>query len=84
MPYRDTIPLPPTVITMRQLRPATFEEVIIYAMLIFFGGIPVLGPLIDATPFDAAPTIGLVLMLLGSLGFTVMAIRTWRRTPPRR
>lgn len=75
MPYRETSSPAPTA----SARPTTVEEAIIYAMLVFFGGIPVLGPLVDGGDFGAAPTIGLVSMLLGLCGFAVMAIRRCRR-----
>ena len=82
MPYRETDSPLPAVTASRPVRPATFEEGIIYAMLLFFGAIPVCGPLIDGTEFGAAPTIGLVLALLGACGFVVMGTRRWRHRDP--
>ncbi|MCE9580540.1 MAG: hypothetical protein K8W52_45895 [Deltaproteobacteria bacterium] len=82
MPYRETSSPPAAATASRAVRPATFEEGIIYAMLVFFGAIPVCGPLIDGTEFGAAPTIGLVLAMLGVCGFAVMATRRWRHRAP--
>lgn len=57
------------------------EDLVLYALLVVTGALPVIGSLVDKLPFGAEATIGLVLLVLGALGLTMAVARAAHRTP---
>ncbi len=55
------------------------EDLVLYALLVVIGALPVIGSLVDRVPFGAEATLGLVLLVLGLLGLTATAVRVSRR-----
>jgi hypothetical protein len=60
----------------RTSRGGRIEEIILYALLVAIGAMPVSGVVVDHEPFGAEATIGLILLALGAIGLLATAVRT--------